>query len=94
MICYRAETAICLLINREIYTKQEEIRSLVKSIIKTKGDILPDYNQNTLTIKLYTQSTPRNNYALEKLCETLTDSETIYPGTELRLRNCQYIICS
>jgi hypothetical protein len=85
MICYRAETAICLLLNSEIYTKQEEIRLLVKSFIKTKGDILPDYKQNTLTIKLYTQSTPRNNHALEELCEILTDSETIYPGTELRL---------
>jgi hypothetical protein len=85
MICYRAETAICLLLNSEIYTKQDEIRLLVKSFIKTKGDILPDYKQNTLTIKLYTQSTPRNNQALEELCEILTDSETIYPGTELRL---------
>jgi hypothetical protein len=85
MICYRAETAICLLLNSEIYTKQDEIRLLVKSFIKTKGDLLPDYKQNTLTIKLYTQSTPRNNQALEELCEILTDSETIYPGTELRL---------
>jgi len=85
MICNRAETVICLLLNSEIYTKQDEIRLLVKSFIKTKGDILPDYKQNTLTIKLYTQSTPRNNQALEELCEILTDSETIYPGTELRL---------
>ena len=85
MICYRAETTVALLLNNEIYAKQDEIRSLVKSIIKTRGDILPDYQQNTLTIKLYTQSSPRNNRALEKLCELLTDSETIYPGTELRM---------
>lgn len=85
MICYRAETTVTLLLNSEIYTKQEEIRSFVKSVIKTKGDIVPDYEQKTLTIKLYTQSAPRNNRAMEKLCELLTDSETIYPGTELRL---------
>ena len=85
MICYRAETTVAVLLNSDIYTKQEEIRSLVKSVIKTKGDILPDYQQKTLTVKLYTQSTPRNNRAVEKLCELLTDSETIYPGTELRL---------
>jgi hypothetical protein len=85
MICYRAETTVAMLLNNEIYTKQEEVRLLVKSIIKTKGDILPDYQQKTLTVKLYTQSTPRNNRAVEKLCELLTDSETIYPGTELRL---------
>ena len=85
MICYRAETAVAMLLNEEIYAKQEEIRSLLKSIIKTQGDILPDYKQKTLTIKLYTQSNPRNNRAMEKLCELLTDSETLYPGTELRL---------
>jgi len=85
MICYRAETTVTLLLNGEIYAKQDEIRSLVKSIIKTRGDLLPDYQKKTLTIKLYTQSTPRNNRALEKLCELLTDSETLYPGTELKL---------
>ena len=85
MICYRAETTVSLLLNVEIYKKQEEIRSLVKSIIKSRGDIFPDYTQKTLTIKLYTLSNPRDNRALEKLCELLTDSETVYPGTELRL---------
>ena len=85
MICYRAETIVKILINGEIYTKQDEIRSLVKSIIMTKGDIVPDYQQKTLTIKLYTQSNPRNNRAMENLCETLTESQTIYPGTDLRL---------
>lgn len=85
MICYRAETTVSLLLNSEIYTNQEEIRSLVKSIIKTKGDLLPDYEQKILTVKLYTQSAPRNNRAAEKLCELLTDSEILYPGIELRL---------
>jgi len=85
MICYRAETSVAMLLNEEIYDKQEEIRSLVKSIIKTTGDIVPDYKQKTLTIRLYTQSTPRYNYAMEKLCVMLTDSETLYPSTDLRL---------
>jgi len=85
MICYRAETSVAMQLNEEIYDKQEEIRSLVKSIIKAKGDIVPDYKLKTLTVKLYTQSTPRYNYALEKLCVLLTDSETIYPGTDLKL---------
>lgn len=85
MICYRAETTISLMLNSEMYAKQEEIRSLVKSIVKSRGNIRPDYQQKTLTIEMYTQPSPRNNRALEKLCELLTDSETIYPGTELRL---------
>ena len=85
MICYRAETTISLMVTGNVYKKQEEIRSLVKSIIKATGDIVPDYQQKTLTIKIYALATPRDNRALEKLCEVLTDSETIYPGTELKL---------
>lgn len=85
MICYRAETVVAQLIGSDIYAKQDEIRLLIKSIIKTKGDLIPDYQNKTLTVKLYNQSTPRDNYALNKLCELLTDSDTIYPGTELRL---------
>jgi hypothetical protein len=85
MICYRAETTVATLIQEDIYKKQEESRSLIKSIIKSRGDIEPDYKQETLTIKIYTLSNPRDNRALEKLCELLTDSETIYPGTNLRL---------
>lgn len=85
MICYRAETTVSMLIEGDTYKKQEEIRLLMKSIIKSKGDILPDYESKTLTIKIYTLSTPRDTRALEKLCELLTDSQTIYPGTELRL---------
>ena len=74
-----------MLLTEDVYDKQEEIRSLVKSIITTTGDIMPDYNQKTLTIRLYTQSTPRYNHAMEKLCVLLTDSETLYPGTDLKL---------
>jgi len=85
MICYRAETTVAALINEDIYKKQEESRSLIKSIIKSRGDIEPDYQRETMTIKIYTLSNPRDNRALEKLCELLTDSETIYPGTNLRL---------
>jgi hypothetical protein len=85
MICYRSETVVVQIIGADIHTKKEELRSLVKSIIKTKGDLFPDYQNKTLTVKLYTQSNPRCNNALGKLCELLTDSETIYPGTELRL---------
>ena len=85
MICYRAETVVANLLGGDIYTKQEEVRLLVKSIIKSKADIQPNYEQKTLTIKIYSLSTPRYNVALEKLCELLTDTETIYPGTEITL---------
>lgn len=53
MICYRAETVVAQLIGSDIYAKQDEIRLLIKSIIKTKGDLIPDYQNKTLTVKFY-----------------------------------------
>ena len=49
MICYRAETACANLLSSG-YAK----RALVKSIIKSHADILPDYQNNQLLIKIYT----------------------------------------
>lgn len=85
MICYRAESA-CANVLSEYYEKhKEEKRELVKSIIFSHGDILCDEEKETLTVKIYSQSSPRMNYALAKLCELLNDAEHLYPGTKLRL---------
>ncbi|HTN68908.1 MAG TPA: hypothetical protein VLZ33_05545, partial [Dysgonamonadaceae bacterium] len=62
-----------------------EKRAFIKSIIKRKADILPDYVNNTLTIKLYTMSTPRENRAIEEICNLSTDTQTVFPGTNMRL---------
>ncbi|HHN47737.1 MAG TPA: hypothetical protein ENN08_02185 [Bacteroidales bacterium] len=56
-----------------------------KFINKRKGDIVPDYQNNTLTVKLYTMSTLRENAAVSKMCTLLNDTETLFPGTNLRL---------
>ena len=85
MICYRAETAFSNIIAAEYKKKTNEIRSLVKSILFSKADIIPDYQNNTLTVKLYSLATPRDNLALENVCQFLNDTETIYPSTNLRL---------
>jgi len=46
---------------------------------------LPDSKAGTLTVEVHSLSTPRDNAALEHLCAELTDTETKYPGTDLRL---------
>jgi len=61
------------------------MRSLTKSLIKTKTNIIPDYNKETLTVELYSLSTPRDNKAALEICQTLNDSQTIFPGTNLKL---------
>ncbi len=85
MICYRAETSLISLIPSSFKKLENEKRAFIKSIIKRKADILPDYVNNTLTIKLYTMSTPRENRAIEEICNLLTDTQTLFPGTNMRL---------
>ncbi len=61
------------------------MRALTKSLIKTKADLIPNYQNNTLTIALYSLASPRDNKAAEEICETLNQTETVFPGTNLRL---------
>lgn len=86
MICYRAETSFINLIPAIFKKKSTERRAFAKNSIQIKGDLIPDYEKNTLTVKLYTMSTPRENNALIKIMEIVNDSETKFPGTDLILK--------
>ena len=85
MISFRAETAVANILALHYSRSDEEIRMLVKEIIKSDTDMIPDYECKTMVIRLHTLSTPRANLAAKNLCEFLTETETLYPGTELRL---------
>lgn len=85
IICYRAETALANLLATHYKKAINEIRSLVKSIIYARADIVPDYKLNTLTITLYSLATPRDNEAIVAVCEILNNTETIYPATNLMM---------
>jgi hypothetical protein len=85
MICYLAETVVANLSIPYLTKGREEIRMFIKQITKTSADIIPDYQNNTLTIRLHSLSTPHYNKAANQLAILLTQSEPIYPGTNLRI---------
>ena len=85
MICYRAETALANMLASEYKKKTNEIRALLKSVLFSKADIMPDYKNNTLSVKLYSLATPRDNIALEKICHLLNDTDTVFPGSDLKM---------
>ena len=85
MICYRAETSFSILLSANYKKKINEMRALTKSLIKTKVNIIPDYINETLTVELYSLSNPRDNKAAIEICQTLNDTETKFPGTNLKL---------
>ena len=86
MICYRADSAFANLLDEDYKRKEDEKRALTKSIIFTRTDLYPDYKSNTLTVSLYALASPRDNKAAEKVCKTLNETKTIFPGTNLKLK--------
>jgi uncharacterized protein YsxB (DUF464 family) len=85
MICYRAETALAGELGAYLKNTSEEKRMLVKQIIKNNADLHPDYENKILTVTLHSLSAPRFNNAVEKIIDLLNQTETIFPGTDLKL---------
>jgi hypothetical protein len=85
MICYRAETALAKLITPHFERSTEEVRALIKSIIMRPVDLKPDYQHNILEITLYPLANKRSCHAVEKIIDTLNQTHTKYPNTNLTL---------
>jgi len=47
--------------------------------------LIPDEVNKTLTVKLYSLATKKDNLAVQKACELLNDTETIFPDTNMTL---------
>lgn len=85
MICYRAETSFAILLASNYKKKINEMRALTKSLINTKANIIPNYKDETLTVELFSLSNPRDNNAAIKVCKILNDTQTKFPGTNLKV---------
>ena len=85
MICYRAETSMANVLAGQYKRSKDEIRALIKSLISSRADIEPDYENNILYVNLYSLSSQRDNKAVSNICQLLNETETLYPGTPLRL---------
>ena len=85
MLAYRAETALFNIIKEFFKGAENNGRMLLKEIFSSDADMIPDYQNKTLTIVLHSLSTPRANEAVIKLCELLNQTETIYPYSDLKM---------
>ncbi len=85
MIAYRAETSLYNLLAQFYKGSKKDGRVLLKKIFSSDADMIPDYTNNTLTIVLHSLAKPRDNMAVRQLCQLLNESETIYPGSNLKL---------
>ena len=84
MIAYRAETAMANSL-REHLARPDEARSLLQALYQTEADLLPDHEAGTLTVRLHHSANASTDAAIQKLCDELNETETLFPRTNLRL---------
>lgn len=84
LIAYRAETALVAIV-REKLSRPDDARALVRQVFESAVDLCPNLPDKTLTVRLHRLSNAAHDEVLEHLCAELTATETLYPGTELRL---------
>jgi len=84
LIAYRAETAL-VNIARQTMSHQNEARRMLRSLYATEADILPDYDKKTLTVRLHNPANRCSGVTVKNLCRELNETNTKYPGTDLRL---------
>jgi hypothetical protein len=84
MVAYRAETAMARILRQQM-TRHDDARSLLRAIYQTEVDMVPDLEAKTLTIRLHPLANNSSDQAVRHLCEELNRTETVFPGTELRL---------
>jgi hypothetical protein len=86
LTAFRAESELARLVEPLFKRHGDEARKLLKSIFQATADILPDERKRRLTIRFHGLANARATRALADLCALMTERETLYPGTDLRLR--------
>jgi hypothetical protein len=84
MIACQAETALVRLA-REKVKRDEDARTLVRQVLQCSANLLPDAEHKPLTIAVHPLTNPAHNEVFKHLCAQLTETETVYPTTDLRL---------
>src|SRR4029077_6825367 len=84
LIAYRAESALAGEV-REALARDDDARALLRRLLVTPANLRPDPVAQTLTVELHRLGSPLQDAAVAHLCQLLTDSETLFPTTNLRL---------
>lgn len=84
LLAYRAETNMAYLL-RQNMSRTDDARSLLRQVYETEVDLKPDLVAKTLTVNLHHLTQAVHDEAISHLCEELNATETIFPGTDLKL---------
>jgi hypothetical protein len=86
LTAYRAESALARLVEPIFARHEHEARKFLRCVFQATADIIPDEEQQVMTIRFHGLSSPRMTRALADLCAIVSQGDARYPGTNLRLR--------
>jgi len=84
MLAYQVETDLTRAVAPHFARSLQEGRTLIHAALQSAADIEP--LDGELRVTLAPQSTRSRSLALARLCGELNDTQTLFPGTSLRLR--------
>jgi hypothetical protein len=84
MVAYQIESDLVELIRPEYKRVEDEGRTFIQTVLQDTADIEPTVDQ--LRITLAPLSSPHRSRVLETLCDVLNKTNTLFPGTQLRMR--------
>ena len=85
LIASRSEIALASIIKKYM-AKPKEARALMEQFYKSSADFKVDSPKNILHVQIHHQATAREDVVLTKLCEYLNETETVFPGSDLKLQ--------
>jgi len=86
MVAYQIESDLVEFVRPEYKRVEDEGRTLIRTALQDTADIEPAENQ--LRIALAPLSSPHRSRVLEALCQALNKTNTLFPGTQLRMCYC------
>jgi len=66
-------------------SRNDEARSLLRAIYRTEADLLTDNEKGILIIRLHHLANRSSDDVIHHLCNELNATESIFPGTNLRM---------
>lgn len=80
---YNSESALARLLRPHYSRAKDEARALLREAFTLSGDI--QYSGGRLHLRLDPATAPRRSRAIAALCAELTATETVYPGTQMKI---------
>ena len=84
MVAYQIEGSLVELLRPYYQRTEDEGRTLIQTALRSSAAIEPKAKE--LHVSLAALSSPHRSKAIRSLCEELNKTQTLFPGTNLRLR--------